>query len=196
MKRLVLLALTIGLAALPARAEEERHEDHEQLRALRRVFETAVNANELDQLRPFLAEGFSIVTFTDREFVDFAAFKARWQLTRQEMLQGGNYTMDLNPELSTLIGDIAICRGNANNRLTTGAGKTMEFTSKWTVVCQKQNGQWKILRGHNSLDPFGNPMLVAGVKTLLWRVAAGAGLAGLGLGGIISWLWIRRRKAA
>jgi ketosteroid isomerase-like protein len=196
MNRMLLLMLTASLAFLPLQAEEERHADHEQLRALRQVFEAAVNTNDLDKLQPYLAESFSIVTFTDREFHDFAAFKVQWKLTRDKMLRGGTYSIDLNPELSTLIGDLAICHGNARSHMTTGDGKTFDFTSKWTVVCQKQNDQWKIVRGHNSLDPFGNPMLVAGVKRIVWLSIVAAGLGGLVFGFLLGWLYRRRKKLA
>jgi len=186
--------LAAVFAALPLQAAEERHADHEQLRELRKVFEAAVNANDLDKLKPYLADHFSIVTFTDREFTDFTSFKARWQLTRDEMVHGGSYVMDLNPKLSTFIGDVAICSGNAKSRLTTGDGKSFEFTSKWTVICQKQNGQWKVVRGHCSLDPFGNPMLVAGVKKIVVRAIAVAGSAGLVAGVVLGWFCGRRNR--
>ena len=38
---------------------------HDRLRALKKVFETAVNENNLELLRPHLDEQFSVVTYTD-----------------------------------------------------------------------------------------------------------------------------------
>jgi hypothetical protein len=65
--------------------------DHEALRELKAVFEKAASENNLDLLKPYISENFSAVTYTDREFTDFEAFKARWQKTRDEIVGHGSY---------------------------------------------------------------------------------------------------------
>lgn len=192
---IVLLTLLAGAGPLSAQDQPDHHEaDHEALRAIRAVAEKAINNNELDLFRPLLADEFSIVTYTDREFSDFDKFKARWQQTRDELLAGGSYTTNLNPELSEIIGEVAIARGHAENVLTTGAGRRYEFTSHWTAVLHKVDGQWKVVRAHSSLSPFDNPMLHAGVQSALWTVGAIAAAAGLLIGCIGTWLLGRMRR--
>lgn len=185
-KHIAVCLLAAALAVSVAPAEEENHADHEALRKMRRAFEEAAAKNDMDLMKPFLATNFSLVTFTDREFTDFEAFKAQWAKTRSAMLgESGTYRVDLDPEYSVLMGDVALCRGNAKNELVNSKGSRFEFTSHWSVVCRKTDGEWKIVRGHNSLNPFDNPMLRDRVKSILLKAvftALGIGLL-LGLGG-------------
>ncbi|MEQ8788784.1 MAG: nuclear transport factor 2 family protein [Pirellulaceae bacterium] len=212
---LVLACFSVGLAQPPANdeprepakaakvdaksdakvdAKSDVEADHDALRALRAVAEQAINENNLDLLRPHMAEKFSVVTYTDREFTDFDEFKRRWEQTREDLLSGGSYTTKLNPELSEIHGDFAIARGRSENVLVTGDGTTYEFPSRWTAVMHKVNGQWKVVRAHSSLSPFDNPMLHATVSRWLLIVGAIAAVVGLLVGGIFGLLIGRRRK--
>lgn len=191
---LLLLALLVCCAPISAQVEEN-HEDHEALRELRRVYEKAANENNLDLLKPYLHKDFSAVMMSNREFRDFDSLKKQWQITRDEIVGDGSYEMRLEPELSTILGDIAIARGDSTNVVVTGSGQALSFDSKWTAICIKEDGRWKILRGHGSLDPFRNEFVKSTVKQLVIKVAAGALIAGL----VIGWLlrtWIGRKKAA
>ena len=78
--------------------------------------------------------------------------------------------------------------------LVDSKGHEYTFDAHWSVVCQKQDGQWKIVRGHNSLDPFRNPMLKHAVRGIIVKGTAIAFLVGLVLGLSIMW-YIRRRRA-
>lgn len=195
-RRLLFAALAAALVAGQGLAEEERHEDHEALRRLRDLFQDAAARNDLDLLKPHLAPDFSIVTFMDREFLDFDSFKAQWQKTRAALLgEEGSYRVQLNPEYSTLIDDIALCRGNSSNVLVNSEGQTFTFGAHWSVVCRKIDGQWKIVRGHNSLDPFRNPMLEHGVRKLVVRSSLAA-FAGGAVAGAALLAVVRRRRPA
>jgi ketosteroid isomerase-like protein len=179
--------------APPAAAADEA--EHAALRQFKALFEKAVNENNLELMKPHLHQPFSVVTYTDREFTDFEAFKARWQKTREELLgSGGQYRLTLDPDRSEIFGDIAVAHGNSDNVMVTAAGDEHRFPSHWTVVFHKVDGQWKILRAHNSLNPFDNPMLKAGVRKLVIRYAAGALVVGAILGSAISLLLARRRR--
>jgi ketosteroid isomerase-like protein len=176
-----------------ATAQEADEADHQALRELKAVFEKAASENQLDLLRPHLNEQFSAVTYTDREFVDFEAFKERWQRTRDEIVGNGSYKVTLLPERSELYGDVAIARGDSENILVNDAGKEFRFTSHWTAVCRKVNGQWKIVRAHSSLDPFGNPMLVDGVRKRMLQAGGAAAAGGLVVGALVVYLLMRSR---
>jgi hypothetical protein len=167
--------------------------DHQALRELKAVFEKAASENNLDLLRPHVNENFSAVTYTDREFTDFDAFKARWQKTRDEIVGDGSYKVTLLPERSEIYGDFVIARGDSENVLVNGAGKEFRFTSHWTAVCRNIDDEWKIVRAHSSLDPFGNPMLVDGVTNKIWQTAIVAALVGLVVGGVVTYLVTRGR---
>lgn len=158
---------------------DQNSADHEALRRIRNVYEEAVNSNQLEMLRPYLAPHFSVVTFTDTEFDDFEKFKSQWQVTREKMLKGGSYTVKLNPDRSVIIEDFALAKGNAENTLIDGDGNKFVFSAHWTALLQKIDGEWRILRGHNSLSPFTNPMIKHGVKKKLLHVFILAFLSGV-----------------
>jgi ketosteroid isomerase-like protein len=181
----VLLGL-LALAPVTAIAQEENKADHDALRNIRQIAEKAINQNDLDLIAPYLAPEFSIVTFTDREFTNFDAFKTQWGKTRLKMLgTHGSFKVDLDPELSLIKGDIALCRGNSKNTLVDDSGNIFEFTSHWTATCQRIDGKWVILRAHNSIDPFHNPILEHAVRILLLKWSGGAALICLLLGGVM-----------
>src|SRR5262249_36064896 len=87
--------------APPPAAAAGDEAEHAALRQFKALFEKAVNENNLELMKPHLHEPFSVVTYTDREFKDFEAFKARWQKTREELLgSGGRYSLTLDPDRS------------------------------------------------------------------------------------------------
>jgi ketosteroid isomerase-like protein len=175
--------------------EDPQEAEHAALREFKSLFEKAASENELDLLKPMLHEPFSVVTYTDREFTDFEAFKSRWQQTRDEIVGDGSYKVTLLPERSEIYGDMAIARGDSENILVTAAGNEYRFTSHWTAVFRKQDGQWKVARVHSSLDPFRNPMVVAEVTKKMLQVGAGAAIGGLLVGGIVAFFLARRRRS-
>ena len=196
-KRMLVKAVMVAgfmlVAARAGSAQDAAESDHEALRKLRDVFQEAAARNDMDLMKPYLAPEFSIVTFTDKEFTDFETFKAQWQATRKAMLgQSGSYKVELDPERSLIMGDFALCRGNSRNVMVNDSGRKFVFTAHWTVICRKIDGNWKIVRGHNSLDPFRNPMLTYGVKKIVIQTGVIAFLVGLGLG--VGGMLLKRRR--
>lgn len=163
--------------------------EREALRGLQHAFEQAVSANRLEDFAPHVASDFSIVTFTDRSFKNFASFTERWKQTRQELVGAGSFRTEMKPDPSLFFGDIAVCSGESSNTMVDKRGKSFDFTSHWTAVMHKEQGQWKVVRGHNSLDPFGNPMLKSSVQRLLIQSTVTALLIGIALGWLVGkWL--------
>ncbi|MCG6969419.1 MAG: nuclear transport factor 2 family protein [Gammaproteobacteria bacterium] len=143
------------------------NEEREQLRAIQAVFEKAVENNSIEDLRPYTDPEFSYVSFTDRSFGDFDSFCRQWGLTREEMVGSGSFTTQLDPEPTLFFDDIAVCYGNSKNKLINKKGAKFDFTSHWTVIFKREDGEWKVLRAHNSMNPFSNPMLIHAVKSKL-----------------------------
>src|SRR5439155_18227836 len=116
--------LILYLSATPlASAQQDQDEaEHAALREFKALFEKAASENQLELLKPLLNQPFSVVTYTDREFTDFEAFKARWQKTRDEIVGNGSYQVTLLPERSEIFGDIAVARGDSKNVLVTAKG--------------------------------------------------------------------------
>jgi ketosteroid isomerase-like protein len=122
--------------------------------------------------------------------------RAYWQKIKQLLGENGEYTASVNPdELSLISGDIALSKGSTQEVAVTGAGKRYEFSSQWTAVCRKEDGQWKLLRVQATMDPVSNVF----VKAFLRRTAAGSGLAGAAVGlvagALLAGFLLRRRRA-
>jgi len=162
--------------------------DREELRAIQKVFESSVENNAIEDIRSFVHPDFSFVSFTDKSFSSFDAFKSQWEITRKKMVGAGSFSSQLNPEPTLFIDDIAISHGNANNTLIDAKGCRYDFTNQWTVVFKRLDGDWKVLRAHNSLDPFNNPMLVSGVKQKIVKYSVLAFIGGAVLCSISSYM--------
>lgn len=174
----------------------ELEAEHNKLRELKTIFENAINKNDLELLRPHIAKGFSFITISDEEYTDFDEFKKQWQIGRETLLKGGTYTLEIIPDLSDIRGNIAITKGDSKNIIITGAGDKYEYPAKWTGVCIQEDGEWKILRAHNSLNPFRNPMVEGEVTKMIIKFSSISALVGIILGWIFCSFINARRKAA
>ena len=185
MKQLfVVLMLVFSMANVWA--EEDPFEaDKIQLRNIKSVYEQAVKENNLALLRPYLAEGFSIVMYTDREFADFDEFTTQWNISREKYLKGGSYAVEVIPDDTRFMGDFAVATGNSKNHLVTGDGTKFDFDAKWTAVCKKVDGQWKLLRLHNSTNPFYNPIANHAASTMVFQVGGSAIIIGIVIGMVV-----------
>ena len=151
----------------------DKHEkSREELRAMQQVFQQAVKNNTIEDMRAHIDADFSFVSFTDKSFDPFDDFEKQWKISRAKMIGNGEFTTELNPQPAQFVGDIAVCKGNASNHMVDNQGKSFEYGSNWTVIFKQTDGVWKVLRAHNSLDPFGNPMLISHVKTSLLKPAS------------------------
>ena len=193
--KIILLVSPMFLWTHTASAQQEA--DHEQLRALKGVYEQAVASENVDLLQPHLAAGFSGVMVTGDSVRSIQDLRAYWQKIKQILGDGGKYTVTVNPdELSLISGDFALSKGSTQEVAITGAGKRYEFSSQWTAVCRKEDGQWKLLRVQATMDPVSNVF----VKTFLSRTATTSALIGAALGIVLAllaaWLLSRRRSRA
>lgn len=167
-------------------SDDSRQDDRRQLLELKTLVEKAMsNDDMIHTLEPHVAADFSIVTFTSRQFDDFEVFVREWNISRTKFLQGGTFTVKIDPKPAIFSDTIAICRGDSTNTLKTDNGTQYEFSSPWTAVCRKENGKWMLVRAHSSIDPFSNPILNSNIRWYLWLVGILATVAGLILGSFV-----------
>jgi ketosteroid isomerase-like protein len=186
---LIVWAASLG----SARADDEA--DHEALRKLRAVYEQAVKEDRVDLLAPHLDPEFTGVMLTGERVVGLDGMRAYWQKVKDLMGPGGRYTVTVEPDLSTLLGDVALAKGATSDVVVTDRGE-YRFKSQWTAVCRRVGGEWKILRVQGSMDPVGNPFVKKFLAaSALWSGGGGAGV-GLALGLVSGILIGRRRRAA
>ena len=177
------------LLALPLAATEE---DKTALRALRAVYEEAVATRNLDLLKPHLADDFSAVMITAHEIEGFTGILDYWKRVEEFLGKDGTYQVAIDPDDSLFQGDMAIAKGRALEKVTRG-GTSFEMTSHWTAVARKENGTWKLVRIHATIDPIDNPILHALQGAQKWTFA----IAALVIGTLTGFLAARlpRRKA-
>ena len=111
------------------------------------------------------------------------------------MGEGGKYTTTLKPEASIFVGDLALARGTSDDVVVTSSGEEFRFTTAWTAVLQKANGQWKIRQAHGSMDPVDNAFTRTFTRrTLRWTLPL-TGLAGLAVGFLAARMLSGRKTA-
>jgi ketosteroid isomerase-like protein len=195
MRRLAPASFAVALlCGAPAGAMTPQEQaDHEALRTLRRAYEQAVNEQRLDLLAPHLHPEFTGVMVTGETVVGIEGMRRYWARIQELMGPGGRYTVTVEPDLSRLMGDVALSTGTTKDVVRTDRGE-YHFGSAWTAVSRKVDGQWKVLRVQGSMDPVTNPF----VKTFLKRTAltsgGGGAAAGILLGLAGGWVAARRRK--
>jgi ketosteroid isomerase-like protein len=176
--------------ARPEAGEAER----EALRQLRSVYEAAIRDNRVEALAPLLHDDFHGVMVTGRAVTGLAGLQQYWTDIRALMGEGGKYTTTLKPEASVFVGDLALARGTSDDVVVTGGGEEFRFTTAWTAVLQKVNGQWKIRQAQASMDPVNNAFTRTFTRRMLRWTMPLAVLAGLVVG-FVGAKVLGRRKA-
>ena len=182
------------LLLLPLRARADEEADHNALRAIRAMYEDALNNNDLAKIKPLLADGFTGVMISGEELKSFEDLQVFWKKVRNLIGPGGSYHVKVITDRTDIFGDIGVSRGYNEEVFHTSGGKTFEFRAPWTAVTRRQNGEWKIFRVHAALNPMDNVIITEIVRQakLLFGLS---GLAiGLVAGVIVRSLW--RKKIA
>jgi ketosteroid isomerase-like protein len=181
-------------AAVPPGQAASEDADRAALRQLRGAYEAAISNNRIDDLAPLLHDDFHGVMVTGRAVTGLAGLKQYWTDMRALMGEGGRYTTALKPETSVFVGDLAMARGTSDDVVTTSSGE-FHFTTQWTAVLQKVNGQWKVRLAHGSMDPVDNAFTRTFTRRALQWSLPIAGIAGILAGYAVGKIFSRRRRA-
>ena len=192
---LLLSSLFLIVLAIPVSAQEERHQDHEELRALLKTATEALNARNFDALAPHLYRQFSITTVDQKEFSDLNSFKSHYAA----LFSGDKPVLkdiSLKPvadKLTVFAGDnTGVCWGTSTDTFTFTDGETRTMTSRWTATVVKDEGKWKIMSVHFGANFMDNPVTQT-FQGMLYKIGGGALAAGIVLGGLIGWVLGRRK---
>ncbi|MGH9754700.1 MAG: YybH family protein [Blastocatellia bacterium] len=185
-----LAAVVIGVQA------QDRNHDHDELRAMLKTVTEAMNSRNIDAMAPLFHDKFSITTVDQQVFTNLNDFKTYFN---------GLFTGDKAPlksvtfnptadALTEFVGEeIGLSHGSSTDAYVFSDGETRVMTSRWTATLYKSGGKWKILNVHIGANLFDNPVITA-LKSWLYKVGVGAGVAGLLLGFGLARL-MRRRPA-
>ncbi|MCX6938811.1 MAG: DUF4440 domain-containing protein [Verrucomicrobia bacterium] len=189
---LALAATFLGLASIQA-ATPPADVLHEELRALKTTYETAIASGDLAPLAPLFDAGSSGVTVDNQSFRTFAELQAIYDRFHADF-PGVVYRIKLAAEPSLLSGDLAVAHGTAEEFVKTAAGE-FTYTSTWTAVLRRTDAGWKLVRSQVTMDPFRNSIVAFLQKKAVLTYVLTALAAGVALGLLLG-LALRRRTPA
>ncbi len=190
----VFTLLLVGISR--AGYADEVEADHNALRELKTKYEEAANQGKPELLKPYLDPEFSGVMVTGDEVNSFADLEAYWAKIQKFLGVGGKYNVKVDvPELSVLSGNLAVAHGTTAEEVTTSRGKQIRFEGRWTAVCRKRDGEWKVLRIQGTMDPISNPFVKEAIRWASISAGTVAGIVGLAVGWLAHVLLSGRRKA-
>ncbi len=183
----LLLAFALSAQAPP----EERHADHEELRALLRTGTQALNARQVDALAPLFARQFVITTVDGRTFRDLAGFKSYIDQLYGTQVEKIEFRPEA-AELTQFVGaDTGLSWGKSDDTYTFKDGDVRTMTSRWTATLTREDGRWKVAALHISANILDNPVVDA-TKRWIWIAAAIALVIGLIFGFLFRTVTTRR----
>jgi uncharacterized protein (TIGR02246 family) len=200
MKRCRLVLVVGALCLLPGTAgpqETGKKEDpaHDELRALKKDVEEALNKGDLDKVLTFLDKDV-VVTWMNGE-VSKGPQGVREYYER--MTKGPNRVVDVFKtapvvdDLTHLYGNTGVAYGSSKDYFKLTDGSEFTVPTRWSATVVKENGRWKIANFHASTNVFDNPVLWLGIRRTAWWAGGIALVVGLLLGGAVIWFLKRRR---
>ena len=190
---ILLLILLVSLPWSVSLAQDNA--DRQALQALKPVYEQAMREGNPALLKPHLDPEFTGVMVTGESVTGYDGVEKYWQYIWDLMGEGGQYTVTVTEDGPALFaGDLAIASGTTEDKVVTSVGKEFHFTSRWTAIMRKQEGEWKILRIHASMNPISNEFIAAQVTTVTMITGSIAAAVSLILGWLAHMFWRSRRK--
>jgi ketosteroid isomerase-like protein len=193
----VIFSACLFLAGSAQGAESEKDKkDHDELRALLRIFTQAFNTRQIDPLVPYLHKDFS-VTMVNQDVVTTPG-ELKGYIDKQFNAPGSLLKdVKIQPEADILTlfydGRFGINRGGSTDTYTLKDGREITIKTRWTGTAIQEDGKWKVLNAHIGLNILDNPILDA-VEKLRWVWGTGGLAIGLVVG-VLGTLLLRRRKA-
>ncbi|MFO1324620.1 MAG: DUF4440 domain-containing protein [Burkholderiales bacterium] len=200
MKTLAALLCAAALV-LPAAAaaQEPDHAIHEELRAVLRDVQAAINSGRYDSMLPLLAPDVEITSITQEVMnsrEDVARYFRDWFGPAGYMK---SMTMKLDADkLTQLSPDKAfgLVRGSGVEHYEAKDGDQFDFKTRWTaVLARSDDGKWRLRAVHIGTNHLDNPVLTKVSRTLIRNgiiASVACLLLGLGFGFVLG----RRRGRA
>ena len=193
----LVIACSISLFSASAMAAIEptgdpHKKDHEQLTALRKTAEEAINSKNFDLLKPSLVPGdFTVITVDGQKLQSLDAFAAYWKSLFNDR---GLDKIVVHPvadgPTEFLADNVGVCHGTSNDEYYFKSGDVRAMPERWTAIMLKQGPDWKISRIVFSANILDNPVLGVLAQKLQIGIAIAAVL-GFVLGALSGWLMAR-----
>ncbi len=184
--RLLLLLLLLTFCAM---AEEPDHADHEELRALLRGVEQAMNSEKYADLIPYFHQHLRVTTI-NQELIKTPEGLAPYF---QEWIGPGKYVKSMKmsltaDDLTEFYGSgesrFGVVRGSGVEDYSLADGRRLDMKTRWTATVTKAGGKWRILALHIGANFYKNP-IVEEIQASTKYYAIGGLVVGLIAGGFL-----------
>jgi ketosteroid isomerase-like protein len=192
--RVALCACLLPSAVLGQTPPAGRADDHDALRALLVKGVDALNKRNFDAIAPNVHPSFTIITVDNRKHVGLDAFKKYYfGLFEGPGAVLKNFETKAVADEETRFVDVntGIVYGTSQDVYTFKDGDVRAMETRWSALTKKDSDGWKLVNVHFSTNLLDNPV-IDGVKSFYRKLAAGAGVLGLLVGGLLVAL-VRRR---
>lgn len=190
---LTLAASFILLFPAPSCAED-RHADHEALRALLKQSVEALNSGNIESLRAFVTPDVLVTTVEQQRSGGFDEFK-RYYDGQFNAPNATLSTISFQPvadEVTKFISpNVGVVSGTSTDTYKFKDGDVREMSSRWTSTVIKDGAQWKIAAIHFGVNFLQNPV-VGAMQSFILKVAVLCAAAGVILGAIMARKFGRR----
>lgn len=196
-RALLAVAALAAFTAMPAPAQEADHPIHEELRALLREVEGAMNSGQFDRMLPLLDERIEATSITQEVMAsraDVSNYFKEWfgpsgYMKSMKMKLAPDALTELSPDKSW-----GLVRGGADEHYEAKDGDQFDFKTRWTaVVTRSADDRWRLRAIHFGTNHLDNPVLTKVQRTLRQYAFAAAAIALLA--GVLIGVWIGRRGA-
>src|SRR5206468_642501 len=102
-----------------------------KIRNIKAIYEDAVNSNQLEKLKPYIAKNFHGVMVNGREARSYDDLVKIVADVRDLIGAGGSYQVKVNYEPGTMFGNLAVANGTTEEHIVTGSGKRFDPNSNW-----------------------------------------------------------------
>jgi uncharacterized protein (TIGR02246 family) len=189
---------TVRAAGLEAAEPAGREADRKAIQRLLRRVESAVNQQDTLAISECFSKDFFLTT-TDQKLINgINELEAYYE----KVFTGPNARVKsvratLNPGMITrfINESTGVCYGTASEHYVLRGGKSGDITSRWTAVCVKENGVWRVAVAHAGVDFLSNSVLTH-IKRSSMMLVTIASLVSLLLGAVISHLVFRKTARA
>jgi len=184
------------LTCLPLAAEEPNHADHEELRALLRGVQTAMNEQKYQDLKPYFHDHLRVTTINQDVITKPEALEPYFR----DWIGPGKYVKGLKMELTAddlteFYGEgdsrFGVVRGGGVEDYDLTDGRRLDMRTRWTATVVKQGGKWKILALHIGANFYKNP-IVDQFQKAAGYYGVGGFAAGSLLGVVLTLALVRR----
>ncbi|MEW5788517.1 MAG: SgcJ/EcaC family oxidoreductase [Pseudomonadota bacterium] len=197
MHRLLPFMLVLALPILPAGpALAEGNDPHGADRqALIQVFhemEAAINAQDVERMVAQMTPDATVTWLNGEISRGHDEIRAYYQ----RMVKGPDRYIDKYTTAARIgaharfYGDVAVADGSMRDSFFPVSRAPFQLDSRWTSTSVKVDGHWKVASLHLSSNVFTNDLMSEATQAI-WKVGIGGALAGLLLGGLVTWWRMR-----